>query len=474
MNRDDDTASSGPPGEVDVCIIGGGPAGSAVGSRLASLGHRVCLVEAHAFPRPGIEATLPAAILPLLEFIGARERVERAGFPRAHETLVWWSEPLPAGRPAGAEPGFYVDRGKFDLLLLENAREKGVEILQPARASLPVRTGGEWQVPVEHSGGRRTIAARVLIDAAGRANPLGGAVRRPAPPLLAMYAYWKIPGALQGCVEAGDDEWYWAAPAGRDRALAAVFLDPLRLRAVAARDRPGFYLRLLERFRLFAGGQGGSPAGEVRVCDASFCFAEEPSGAGLIRVGDASMRLDPLSSQGVLSAIAGGIQAAAVANTFLRRPEDSGHAGAFYLARQRERVASLSRAAAGFYREKALQCDRPFWRARMGPAPPPETPAVRPAFPSLGSRVRLSSGVQFIETPVLKGDLIGPAPAFSHPSLSTPVAYLAGVETVPLLTGIRRGETLAALLEQWREIPPDLAREILHWLWAREIIVADG
>lgn len=476
MIRADEQAAFGPVHEVDVCIIGGGPAGSAIGSRLASQGHHVCLVEAHSFPRPGIQATLPAAILPLLDFIGARERVESAGFLRAEETLVWWSEPSPARRRAGAVAGFHVDRGNFDLLLLENARERGVEILQPARALRPVRMNDEWRVPVEHPGGRQTIAAKVLIDAAGRGNPLGGALRRPAPPLLAMYAYWQIPGAgrSQGCVEAGDDEWYWAAPAGHDHAIAAVFLDPLRLREPAARERSSFYRSLMERFRLFAGGHGGSLAGEVRICDASFRFAEEPSGAGLIRVGDASMRLDPLSSQGILSAVAGGIQAAAVANTFLRRPMDAGHARAFYLARQRERVARLSGTAATFYRAKALQCDRPFWRARMGPPPPPEPPHLSRTLPPLDQRVRLSSGAQIVLTPVLKGDLIGSAPALAHPSIPKPVAYLAGIDLIPLLTGIRPGQTFADLLDDWRDVRPELAREILHWLWTREIIVANS
>jgi hypothetical protein len=61
--------------------------------------------------------------------------VELAGFARAEETLVWWSEPLPANRPAGGVPGLQVDRRKFDLLLLEHVRERGVEILQ-ARARL--------------------------------------------------------------------------------------------------------------------------------------------------------------------------------------------------------------------------------------------------------------------------------------------------------------------------------------------------
>jgi flavin-dependent dehydrogenase len=37
--------------KVEVCVIGGGPAGSTLARRLALLGHEVCLVEWLAFPR---------------------------------------------------------------------------------------------------------------------------------------------------------------------------------------------------------------------------------------------------------------------------------------------------------------------------------------------------------------------------------------------------------------------------------------
>jgi hypothetical protein len=149
------------------------------------------------------------------------------------------------------------------------------------------------------------------------------------------------------------------------------------------------------------------------------------------------------ASQGILSTIAGGIQAAAVANTFLRRPVDAEHAGAFYLARQRERVANLSRTAADFYRAKALQCDRPFWRARMGAVPPGAPRRLRTGLPPPGLRLCLSPGVQFVQTPVLQDDLIGAAPALAHPSCRLRSLIWRGSSSFRSSAGCRRARPQA-------------------------------
>jgi len=59
------------PTTTDICIIGGGPAGSVLGARLAQFGLDVCLVERVAFPRRHLGESLAPGVLPLLKSIGA-------------------------------------------------------------------------------------------------------------------------------------------------------------------------------------------------------------------------------------------------------------------------------------------------------------------------------------------------------------------------------------------------------------------
>lgn len=52
--------------KADICIIGGGPAGSVLAARLAQFGLRVCLVERAEFPRRHLGESLSPGVLPLL------------------------------------------------------------------------------------------------------------------------------------------------------------------------------------------------------------------------------------------------------------------------------------------------------------------------------------------------------------------------------------------------------------------------
>lgn len=134
----------------DVCVIGGGPAGAAIGQVLARLGHDVAIVEQARFPRSRVGESLPPSIWPLLEALGVRETVESAGFLRYGESEVLWGDAAGIRSPRGvAEAGLQVDRGRFDAILLDAARSAGATVLQPATARRPERSStGSWRVPV--------------------------------------------------------------------------------------------------------------------------------------------------------------------------------------------------------------------------------------------------------------------------------------------------------------------------------------
>ena len=71
---------------------------------------------------------------------------------------------------------------------------------------------------------------------------------------------------------------------------------------------------------MFRERRQGRIEGAVKACDASSRYAEEPVGPSFVKIGDAAFTLDPLSSQGVQSAIASALQASIVVNTFAKYP----------------------------------------------------------------------------------------------------------------------------------------------------------
>ena len=153
---------------TDICIIGGGPAGSVLAARLAQLGHEVCLVERAAFPRRHLGESLSSGVVPLLATVGAHTAVASAGFTPVRTVTVKWDQGLQT-RDDPAAQGLLVDRGHFDRLLLEHARAVGVRVFQPARVSEKSLHADGWKLRIDEDGRVHKIRAAFLADATGRA-----------------------------------------------------------------------------------------------------------------------------------------------------------------------------------------------------------------------------------------------------------------------------------------------------------------
>lgn len=470
----------------EVCVLGGGPAGAAFALRLAQIGREVALIEKHPFPRPHIGESLPPGILPLLDGLGLQMQIESAGFLRPCRAIVRWGTQREIDREGFQQPGFQVDRGRFDRILLEAAREAGAAVLQPAQAERPIRDGeAGWRIPVRLPGSRKEIRARFIADASGRRALLGGRKVRSSAPTLALYAYWRKSG-LSGPetrVEAGRSEWYWGAPLPDGSFNATVFIDPQRLsagsggQAVRLED---LYRQLLRSSDLLRGCLQGELCGAVTACDATSFSDSDPVGPDWIKLGEAAMSIDPLSSQGVQAAIRSGIQGAAVANTLIRYPQDSQAALEFYRQRHQETLQHHSTLSTRFYAEMALESPHAFWQARAQsvqgiPQPSPSRTShprgLRRAFRP-HEKLLLSPQAEFVQIAVMEHDWITRRPALKHPALNRPVAFLGGRELAPLLASLSQAEAACRIVDRWsRCMPPSQAQQILDWLWKKGIVL---
>src|SRR5271163_1326601 len=134
--------------KTEVGVLGAGPAGSAISRRLAQLGHSVVVVEKSVFPRSHVGESIAGSILPLLDVLGLRPRVEDFGFLRPAGSMVRWAGDHDDDRPVYGEPGFQVDRGRFDKLLLDAAAECGATLLQPVQTLNIDQCEGLWSIDV--------------------------------------------------------------------------------------------------------------------------------------------------------------------------------------------------------------------------------------------------------------------------------------------------------------------------------------
>jgi flavin-dependent dehydrogenase len=456
--------------DVEVCVVGGGPAGAALAAGLAQRGHDVAIVERHRFPRPHVGESLSAGIWPLLDALGVRDRVTDAGFTQTATARVRWRDDREERIRAPA--GLTVDRGRFDEILLDRAREAGARALAPARALRPVRRGDRWELAL----GDRVLRARFLADATGRRRLLGGRCAPTAPRTLALHAIWRGGPPADGSqtrIDVLAEGWLWGArlPDGTFRAMA--FVDPQTL-LDAGRDGPRLYRRLLAASPLFAEVvASASLAGRVRACDATSYAAPTAIDETCVKVGEAAFAIDPLSSSGVQTAIQTGLAAAAAVGSILAQDGDTAAAVAYYAARQRHAVDRHAATAASLYAEHRPHEHAPFWRRRSAAAPPARSrvAVAGPLADLLELPVRLAAGAALRDTPCLVHDRVELRRALTHPLLDRPVAFLGGDELAPLLDLLPTAPSLVHAIRTWdRGLRTGRAHAIAGWLHARGLL----
>ena len=482
-----------------VCVIGAGPAGCVFAARLAQLGHEATIVERRAFPRTTLGESLSPGVLPLLDMIGAREAVDAAGFTRVRSVTTTWDGAL-THRDDPGESGLLVDRDRFDHLLLERARALGVRVLQPATLRERRFEDGRWVLALQHDGYANQIAVDFLADAAGRQGAVHGQRERHSVSTLALYAYWRgtaLPA--QPRIETGTDAWYWGVPipggpgaSGVERRYnTLVFLDAstVRERAEPVTDLFLDYLNQSGLMDECADVHLDSP---VRAIDATPYIDRECVTPSSIKVGDAALAIDPLSSSGVQKAIQSALAAAIVVNTMLRRPESTAVAMRFYRTTIEDAAARHGAWAASHYATVAARQGGTFWLDRAAGAAPAVSDTaqraasarIRPDMASAVSRTdvasafrrkdtfQLSASVDLVDLPCIEGEFVATKTAVHHPGLKEPLAYLAGWELWPLLTRIHAGMTPTDIVQAWADrIPLRSAFVIVAWLLDHEVLV---
>jgi FADH2 O2-dependent halogenase len=203
--------------DFDVGIIGGGPAGAAMGGYLAKAGVRCVVLERELFPRPHVGESLVPSSTRVFKELDFLRTMDEAGFLRKYGAA--WTSGARGGeaKPANiemsldavtpdchaeirfeerAQPGvdrnytFHVDRGKFDLLLLQHANRLGAEVYEGVRVRGVDFDDGPFPA-VRFDMGRRAMDVRVrmVVDASGRSTLLGNQLKlKVKDPMFDQYA----------------------------------------------------------------------------------------------------------------------------------------------------------------------------------------------------------------------------------------------------------------------------------------------
>ena len=319
--------------ETDVVVIGGGPAGATASTLIAQKGFRVQLFERETFPRFHIGESMIPETYWVLERLNMLPKMRASRFVHKHSVQFVSANGRQSApfyffdnKPHECSQTWQVVRSEFDMMMLDNAREHGVEAHEGVRVLDVIFDGDRATgVRIQNSDGSvRQVNAQVIIDASGQSGLLMNRLKtRVWDPVLnkgAIWTYWE--GAYR---DTGRDEgativlqtenrqgWFWYIPLHNNIVSVGVVADyDYLFKHRATKDLEKLYF---EEVALCPGLQ---PRLQNAKCVAPFRVQKEytyrsrqVAGDGWALVGDAFGFLDPLYSSGVLLALKSGSLAA--------------------------------------------------------------------------------------------------------------------------------------------------------------------
>jgi len=323
----------------DTIVIGGGPAGSTVATLVAEQGHRVLLLEREAEPTFKIGESLIPATYWTFKRLGMLEKLRASHFPQKYSVQFY-------SRSGKASTPFYffqtnphesavtwqVLRSEFDEMLLDNAKEKGVEI----RGGTSVRevlfegdtaTG----VAIQNANGtRETLKATVIVDSTGQRSLIGRQLNlnttEPNLKMASLFTHYEGGHRDAGIDEGATlilhteakDSWFWSIPLPYNRTSIGV-VGELDYLLQHRRDADGklnaqkiFTEELAKCLPLQQRLEGAKQLFRIQTTKDFSYRASRIAGNNWVLVGDAFGFLDPVYSTGLFLALKSGEMAADV------------------------------------------------------------------------------------------------------------------------------------------------------------------
>lgn len=364
-------ARSGNPCEVDVLIVGAGPAGATAALNLAPL-RTVALVDSAARPRPRIGESLPPATRRLFSDMGLWESFQAQQHSPCYGNRAVWGSRDAIETDFLRDPdghGWHIDRAQFDLWLRSVAVERGATLIVPSRLKSFDWDGECWRAKIQTEENCIEIISRVMIDAGGRAAPLGrflSARRKLTDKLVCSWACGKAKPIHSAAgftyVQAVEDGWWYSAPLSGGRRVIAFHTDA---------DLPAARLVANPRDLLERAAANQELRAVLSECDfaperhgvaaAHSAILQPFAGPAWFAVGDAACSFDPLSAQGLLNALFTGLAAAEATDRYLSSKAET---QIEYSQALNQIYSVYQKQLAYWYGTETRWSDQPFWQRR--------------------------------------------------------------------------------------------------------------
>jgi geranylgeranyl reductase family protein len=312
----------------DVIVVGGGPGGSSCSTFLSSKGKKVLLLDKATFPRDKTCGDgISGKSMRVLKELGLLGQIEAE--PHAIITGVIFSGPdgtefqipIPKQPDGKQEYGYCSRREVFDNVLFQNAKKKGVHVIENFTVTDLVMDGSKVTGVKGKGadGAEKEFSAKIVVGADGAnsvvATKLGVREVDPAHWCAALRTYYKgvkglTPNIELHFVDGLMPGYFWIFPLenGTANVGAGMVLKDMNDQKINLKEATLKVIAENPKFKArFEGATMVDPAKGWRGWNLPFGSKKWPvAGDGWVLIGDAATLVDPFTGEGIGNALLSG------------------------------------------------------------------------------------------------------------------------------------------------------------------------
>lgn len=362
------------PVNLDVVIIGGGPAGCAAALTLLNqTSFKVGIIESTNYDNFRVGESVSPNFLSLLRYLKVDEKFSAEMQIPSHGIDTAWGSTQLQTRDfffTGQGNGWNLDRKQFDTMLADEVKKRKGIIFTSTKIIKHNREKNSWNLVVKQDNKTiKIINSNFVIDASGKGASFSrsqGARWNVLDYLVAIASIYEIEDTDEEqpytLLESNPDGWWYSTLIPNNRRVVVFMTDSDIAKELEVQNLDNWNNSIQKTLHIKKTIKDADLIKNPAIFPAYSQIIQKTENSLWIPAGDAVASFDPLSSIGIGHAIVSGIESARIAFDAIK---NDGMLGKRYLDKVYGNFQMYLKNREYFYEIEKRWKDKPFWKRRQ-------------------------------------------------------------------------------------------------------------